>query len=387
MPRVVTDSGWTYTIATEPDIPAGELMNAIITARLVDEMTGQPPQEDVAIVTSFAGLTPRVAVSGVVGFASIPRRAFTELGTTAYTVPFEISATGFVPIDRIVTIGPQPGFPAIFAGMDLGDVALHRDPVVIRGRVTQASGLDATPLAGAQVTVTGIWRTPPPASVVVPKSPPFMVSVRPFVYFDRTAAAGMLRKRNMLPVTGDSRVLTADAIAGSAMLPVSNRSSIVPGTILLVDTATPDLAEYLTVQSVAGAVAADERALITLTYALRNTHAANATVQIVNPDPPGADNAFQAAVIPGDSCVLLNSMTDLASASVIELHGGPQPAEYHLAGHFDTVTDASGYYRFPGLSRVAQLEITVASGALTPVVQTFSPAYGLVENRLDFRFA
>jgi hypothetical protein len=386
MRRVISDARWTYTIATEPDTRAGQLMNAIISARLVDEITGQPPQDDVAIKSSFAGLKPRVAEDGVVGFASIPLRVFTELATSAYTVPFTIAATGFVPIDRQVTIGPQPGFPGVFAGVDLGDLGLHRTPVVIRGRVTRASQLDANPIAGAQVTMTGIWRTPPPANVVVPKSPPFVVSVRPSVYFDRTAATGMLRKRNMVPVAGDSRVLTADAMAGSAMLPVSNRISIAVGTILLVDTANPDVAEYMTVQSVTGGSTADEPASITLTYALRNIHAANTTVQIVNPDPPGADNAFQDAGIAGDSCVLLNSMTDLASANVVELHGGPMPAEYHLASYFDTVSDASGYYRFPKLSRVAQLEVTVASGALIPIVQTFLPAYGLVENRLDFRF-
>lgn len=384
MRRIVTEGAWTYTISPDLDLPAGALMSAIVSARLVDEISGEPPRDAISIDTDAQGLTSRVAQDGLVGLAAIPRRAFPALRLQAYVIPFEIAADGFVPVERTVTLGPQAGFPGTFSGINLGQLDLHREPVVLRGRVTELVGLTATPIGGAAVRVTGIWRTPPPATVATPPDPPNLVSLRPRVYFDRTAAAGLLRRRELVPVVGDSRVLIADAKRGETELRVSNRVGVVAGDILLVDTDAPDLSEYLTVLSVAGASTPDQPATVTVTYPLRITHQANVEVRRVTPQPPGANNAFAAATIPGDSCVLLNSLTGLAAANVVESHGGLQPAEYHLLSRFEATTDASGYYRLPPISRVAQLNLEVNDGVHPPQTQTVSLDYGLVENRVDF---
>jgi hypothetical protein len=386
MRRVVTNGKWTYTISPDADLPEGMLARAVVSARLLDELTGRPPRTSITIETATPGLSPRVAEDGLIGLAAIPTRVFTRLDTQPYTIPLEMAASGFVPIQRTVTLGPQASFPDTFAGIDLGDLDLHREPVVIRGRVTDAAGLVTTPVAGASVRITGLWRTPPPANVVVPPVAPNLISLSPRAYFDRLAAVGQVRQREMVPVFGDSRTLLEDAIAGSITLQVSNRIGVVAGDILLVDAGVAELAEYMTVQTLAGSASPDLPATITLTYALRNMHAANAVVERVTPQAPGADNALSADAVPGDVCLLLTGMAGLAAANVIEIHGGVQAAEYHICSRFETVTDASGYYRLPPLSRVAQLNLAVDDGVHPVQTQTITANYELVENLIDFNF-
>jgi hypothetical protein len=384
MRRTVTQGRWTYTISPDVDLPRGALPSAIVAARLVDELTGSPPRGPVRVSCDSPALTPRVAEDGLVGLAAVPYLAFPQLAVETYTITLGIEADGYVPVRRSVTLGPQAGFPDSFALLELGRVDLHREPVAIVGTVT-AGAPGATPAPNAAVRVTGIWRTPPPANVAMPASTPNVVSLRPRIYFDRSAAGGgCLRRREMISVGGDTRVLLEDAVAGSSSLRVSNCLGVAPGGILLVGAGVPDLAEYMTVQSVAGASTPDQTATIVLTYALRNRHPAGAVVQRVTPQAPGADNPFEADAAAGDACALLASMSGLAAAQVIEILGGAPPSEYHLLSRFETLSDAAGHYRLPPLSRVAQLEIQADDGVHPPSTQAVSPEYGLVENLVDF---
>ncbi len=385
MRRKATIGRWSYTISPDERLPRGSRPSAIIAARLVDELTGSPPRSAVSITSEMAALTPRVAQDGLVGFAGVPSVAFPQLKTQVYTVPLEIAADGYVLARRAVALGPQAAFPDSFSPADLGRIDLHREPVGIRGRVTTGAGLAATPVPNATVRVTGIWRTLPPANVVMPAAPPSLVSVRPRVYFDRSAAAGgCLRRRDMIPVPGDSRTLLEDAAADSTRLRVANRLGVAPGVILLVDAGAPDLAEYMTVQSVAGASTPGQPATVTLTYALRNGHQANAVVQRVTPQAPAASNSLQADAAQGDTCALLASMAGLTGAQVVEIAGDTPPAEYHLVSRFETLSDASGDYHLPPLSRVAQLQIQADDGVRPPSRKTVSPEYGPAENLVDF---
>jgi hypothetical protein len=380
----VDDRARRYTVSPDEPLLPGARPSAVAFATLVDECTQRPPERRVNVATTFPGLTART-VSPTVGLGGIPRAAFSALATHAYQVPFDVSGDRYVTVRRTAVLGPQPAFPATFVPTNLGTIDLHSDPVTIRGRVTTQAGVTITPAAGAAVRVTGIWRTVPEAILPPPSDPPNVVSLRPAVYFDRSAAVGLVRQREMVPVVGDARALLAPATAFAVTLRVSNRDGVVPGSILRVNSA-PERSEFMTVLSVDGGSTADQPATVTLTYPLRHEHSPGTDVIRVTPQGPGADIALSVDATDGDACLLLTATAAIVPATVIELHGGPSPAEYHLVSRFETTTDAGGFFRLPPISRVAQLEIEVTDGVHAPLTHAVSPDYALPENRVDFMF-
>ena len=72
-------------------------------------------------------------------------------------------------------------FPGSFTPEEL-DIALHREPVFIAGRTARLLNNTSTPLPDVQITLTGIWRTPPPANVSMPADPPNIVALVPPLY-------------------------------------------------------------------------------------------------------------------------------------------------------------------------------------------------------------
>jgi hypothetical protein len=280
-----------------------------------------------------------------------------------------------------------PVIPDDFAVSDLGDLMLHREPLVIYGRTVRASSNTTIPLAGAMVAVTGIWRRPPPANMSVPPAPPHLVSLQPPLYADRVATVGELRRRALLPVVGDDKSLLEDVPQGANPIWLSNRQNLATGDILLIDANNPDLAEYLAIKTIVGASTASQPAYITLDYPVAYSHRRNVLVQKVILQPPaavGQQVAFDALV--GDTCVFLDDLVGLAGANEVQVTGGPNPPEYHRLRRFAVISDAAGYYRLPSISRVGQLEIQATFGALTPLLMEFRPDYRLRENRLDFTF-
>lgn len=380
----IVDHARQYTFSPDEPLVPGARPSAVAFATLVDECTQRPPERRVEVDTTFPGLTPRTA-HPIVGLAGIPRAAFSALATNAYNVPFDVSGDRYVSVRRTAVIGPQPGFPASFVPADLGTIALHSEPVTIRGRVALSAGADVTPVAGATVRVAGLWRTVPEGTLPPPSDPPRIVSLRPSVYFNRTAAAGQVRQREMVPVVGDVRTLLEQAMASAITLRVSNRNGVMPGSVLRVNS-LPERSEFMTVLSLAGGSTAEEPATVTLTYPLRQEHLPGTDVIRVTPQPAGLDIALGVDATDGDACVLLTAMAAIGPATVVELHGGPSPSEYHHVLRFSTVTDADGMYRLPPISRVAQVELEVTDGVHAPLVSTVSPDYSLPENRVDFTF-
>ena len=380
----VVDRGWRYTESPDEPLAAGARPGAVALATLVDECTQRPPDRRIDVDTTFPGLSPRTAPP-LVGLAGLPRAAFSALATTAYNVPLEISGDRYVTVRRTAVIGPQPTFPATFVATDLGTIDLHSEPVSVRGRVGLSTGTVITPIAGAAVRVTGIWRTLPAGVLPPPSDPPWVVALRPPLYFDRMAALGFVRQREMVPVVGDTRTLLEQARSSTSTLRVSNRNGVAAGSILRLDSA-PERWEFVTVLSVVGGSTVDQPATVTLTYPVRDEHAPGTDVIRVTPQAAGADIALGLDATEGDSCVLLTAMGAIVPATVVELHGGPTAAEYHQVSRFDTVSNAEGFYRLPPISRVAQMEIEVDDGVHAPQTHIVAPDYALPENRVDFTF-
>jgi len=242
------------------------------------------------------------------------------------------------------------------------------------------------PLAGATVRVTGIWRTLPPVNLSVPAEPPTLVALQPPLYADRAVVVGRLRRRNLQPVVGDDKFLLDDVLAEDIVLRLSNRQNLTTGDILVIDANHPDLAEYLAINTIAGASTVAQPARVIFDHPVAYPHRRNALVQRVTPQALGSQKALTSAALTGDPCVFLNNLTGLAAAHEVQLTGGAHPPEYHRVRQFSVHSDPAGYYRLPPLSRVAQLVIRAEHGGLTPVEHEFCPDYTLRENRLDFMF-
>jgi len=79
---------------------------------------------------------------------------------------------------------------------------------------------------------------------------------------------------------------------------------------------------------------------------------------------------------------------------IVEITGGaaitgsPPAAEYHNLRLFSVKSDIDGYFRFPQLSRLAQIEIQAELAGPSPSTMKtkFSPNYFSWENRIDFIF-
>ena len=389
--RVETVNSNAYVFSPDDQPPLGQRFWAIVRARVIDELTGQPPLSAITIESDALHLVPRVASDGLVGLVGIPQQVFPALASQNYPpLMLKVKAPGYVTRKTLFpilqNILQDPNFPGNFTPPPPAELSLHRKPTVIAGRVVRSSGNTTTPLSGAVISITGVWRKPPPANMTIASDPPDLVSLHPPLYSDRDTIAGQLTLGNLPAILGDDKLLLDDVSEGTNPVRLSNQQNLSPGDILLIDSDKPDIAEYIAIKTITGAGTVTQPATITLDYPLLHSHRRNALVQKVNPQPLGPQKQFTQEALAGDTCVFLNNVTGLTTGNQVRIAGGPNPAEYHQVSHFSTISDAEGYYRLPPLSRVAQLEIRAEHGALEPVQMEFRPDYTLHENRLDFIF-
>ena len=389
----VTVGNRAYQISPDDPPPLADRYWSVLRVQLIDELVGRPPRGATRIETDYAGLTPKVAADGLVGLVGRPFQLFPALNplhpsAQSYDVPFTIRADGYLERTGRVTIPMTAGFPDLFAPTFI-DLELHRQPIVILGRTVEAAGNLTSPIAGMNVSITGIWLTVPPGNVLPPPpDPAFMISLGSGLYLPRSTATGVARRRDLVPVAGQDKHLVENVAAGSALLELTDGVNLNPGDVIDVNAQNPDRSEFVTVQALAPSTTATAIASVTLVHPLANAHRRDAIVRRVLPQAPGVSNAFSRAAQERDSCVFLNSMTGLAAANTVEIAGAiGDPVEYHRIDRFITTSDADGYYRFPPLSRVAQLDIEAEDGGVhTTQTRTFILDYEQPENRVDFIF-
>lgn len=374
----------TYTVSPDTEVPAGWRSWALLRMQLIDEITTRPPRESIVIESPFPGLSPRVAPGGVAGFAGIPGRVFPLLSASDYSVDVSVEIEGFIPVSRTVTVLHVPAFPAAFAPTDMGTILLHRLPTTISGRVALNTGIELQGIAGATVTMTGLWRTPPPANLAVPPDAPDIVSLAPGLYSDRPIAGTQVQGLNFLGGPGSDKRLLQDGVSGQPILQLSDRVLIGAGDILAIDAGDPALTEYISIQSLTGASTPDQPATITLDLPLRMVHRKGAIVHRVRFLNAGVATTLTADAITGDVCLLVNGVNNLASAPLLAIQTGGIPDEYHAASYFSTASDANGFFRLPALSRVAQCALRAHDGAHPDLDITYSPDYSSEVSRVDF---
>ena len=384
--RTVHANNRMYVFSPDDQPTLGARIWGMVRLQVLDELSGEPPTSIATVTALEPKLASRFTSDGIGGLVGIPLQVFPDLGTTNRSVHLTVSADGYLPLDDTVDFLTDPTFPVTFTPPALRTLSLHRQPTVITGRtVRNNGGTETEAVDGARVTVTGIWRTPPPANVAVPADPPNIVSLQPPLYVGRPSPGQSMRRRDLPPVVGADKEIGADVLAGVNEILLSDRQGLGPGDILLIDAGEPDLVEFIAIASVPVTAPADQPTRITLVYPLKHAHRRRGIVRKVNPQLPGLPQQITESAIAGDTCVFLNGLTELAGAQEIEINGPPGD-EHHTVMTFAVDSDAEGYYRLPPLSRVAQLEIhaekTIAM-QLFQVTTTFRPDYRQRENRLD----
>ena len=383
--RIVESQGVAYQFSSDGARVLGGGVWAVLRARLVDELSNQTIKTNLDIRSDQPGLSTRVVGDGMVGLVGIPQQVFSypDLKTDAHDFNVTLSAQGYLSHLQKVSIGPFGNFPDEFTTYDFGDVLLHRQPIVISGRVVVNGSSIATPLSGATVSVTGIWRQLPPADTDPPPDAPNVVALLPPLYFTRQTGTARLRRREMTPVMGEDKTLLEAVAQKNKRLKLSNRINLAGGDIIAIDVDDVSVVEYVTVAAIHGASTEQQVAVVSLEQELAFAHKENITVRKVLPQAPGGNNPFGVDAIIGDYCVFLNSMSDLAGTAVVEVSDGSQPDEYHRLNLFSAVTDSEGFFQLPLLSRLARLNIHVTDGTHSTNVEKYIPDYNRRENRLD----
>ncbi len=379
-------NGLVYTISPDMDAPVGARPQAIVRMVLVDELTGLAPRGEISVSTAAPGFSPRTGLGGLAGFAGIPSRLFSELASQDYNIIVNVAVDGYVGFSLPVKIPKAPGFPDIFTAVDLGAIALHRLPITVYGRVVVSSGTGISPAAGATVTMTGLWRTLPPAHVAVLPEPPNIISLQPPLYFDRTAATTQIAGIDFLGAPGPDKQLLADSPAGQSTLRLSDCLFLAPADILAIEPGDPELTEYIAIQSIDKSGTDDLPAKVTLAYPVQNTHRRSAIVHKVIFTPVGAPTPLAHDAIAGDVCAFVNAVASLGAAPLMQTQGGPNPTEFHRISRFSATCDTQGFFRLPPLSRVAQCNLRVHDGVHADIDATVCPDYSSGESRFDFVF-
>jgi hypothetical protein len=298
-----------------------------------------------------------------------------------------LTTPGYLTRELTATLGPVPGFPSQFAPatpVDAGQpgvVMLHRDPIVLRGRVVQlvTGHLDPVPLPFTPIAIAGVWWTFPPAHVD-PSSvmqPANLVSLHPGLYADRADGVDSLRRRDLAHVAGQDKTLVRPAVTGDTTVKISDQIGVGAGTILAFEPARPDRVEYVAVTGVVGAATPDQPAIATLAHRLQLDHEQATDVYVVAPQAPAASNLFDRYGVRSDEVAFLAAMSGI-TAGVVEIGGGTSPIEYQTASLYTATTDADGFYRLPPLSRVASVKLQTPALSLVT-----SPDYGHYENLVD----
>jgi hypothetical protein len=307
------------------------------------------------------------------------------LDTTGVDIAWTLSAPGYLSRDLDVTLGPVPGFPDQFAPAVAGVagiVRLHRQPIVLRGRVVQlVSGqLHPVPMPLVPAAITGVWWTFPPADVdpITVMQPANLVSLHPGLYADRAVGVGSLRRRSLAHVPGQDKTTTSPVVSGDSTARISNRIGVVAGTtILAFEPSRPDRVEYVVVTNFDGASTDDQPARVVLAHPLQLDHEEGTDVHVMTAGALSAPNLFDREGLRSDRVAFLAGMAGITDG-IVEIDGGTPAVEYQTASLYSSVSDADGYYRLPPLSRVASVRLQTP--ALTLVT---SPNYGRYENHVD----
>jgi hypothetical protein len=457
--EAVVANGIAWVFAPDERRARAESWWAVVTGRVLDEISGEPPRPTVRVMPRQNGLVVRIDADGCFALVARPWERFAPLAAPGYPIAIDIHAEGYLPLARTATlptgqvplsanaaagtrvltlpstaglhagqvvlvgpagataerhalagIGPGAGQVTLagdlvhghlagdpfvadaFAPLDLGDLALRRQPVQVRGRTVARTVAGSTPVPNATVRVSRLWRTAADVRNHVPPVAARIAGLWPGVYAERAAATAVTP---IAPATaaGDGKLLAAGAVAGAGAVQLTDGVNLVAGTsVVAIDAGDASRHERLAVTALAPGFSPQEPAAATLRYPLRQAHAAGAPVARIVPGAPvGLAKQLADGALPGDRTVFLDDPALPAATGTVRIDAGAN-AEYQQYALFDVTSDADGYYTLPPLHRVAQVEVEAHAaghpdiGAAHNNAIVYQPGYGAEPPWLDVVF-
>lgn len=349
----------------------GERTRALLRARLVDEVSGEPASGPTQLTTPRADLWTRVASDALVGLVGQPARALPELAVAGVPLVLQVRSSGFLPRTLSATLGPIATFPADFAAIDLGDVPLHRPGVAVVGRVLHNLAPEPQPLAGAAVAIDAVWSQVPPPFWVPPAlaEPADLVALHPGLYAER--AAGTAVNELTLQLSAAAKTLLRPLVPGQTRLRLSDRDGLVAGGVLAIDFDAVDRVEMVRIAAVEPTPDPDEACWVTLAHPASQLHRDGVRCTDAAPQPPAGVAATSRDALPLDATLFLAAAPAMADGAWVEIDDGLAEPEYQRVALYAASTDADGHFRLPPIARVALIRLLVQHAAVTdghPVV-------------------
>jgi hypothetical protein len=357
---VVTNAR-SYTVSGLEPRARGGIFQAIVTAQVVDALTGAPVQ-GARMTTTTPGLRSGVAPDGFAGLAGMPSRVFPALDSTAYQLDVVVRSTGYAPRHEVAPFVVQPGFPDAFSPFKFGVLPMHRDPVAVRiGTYGLNPSNRPVALPGATVDVTGHWVSLDQLGVNPTTTP--LLAISPGLSVRRPAGTTVMISALAVAVEAP-RTLRRAADAGSTRIEVTNVGGLVVGNVIGLDRTDPERVEHIEVTAINGPADTSAPAELELRYPLAWPHREGANAVRI-PVPWGAPGpvALIAETLEGDRTLRVNTLGGIAPGQFVRISGGGS-VEYRTAGHYSIVTNAEGAGRFPPLSGVAAVRVKAQSGGL-----------------------
>lgn len=354
--------------AFAPDDPPSQSnrLHAMVQARMLDETSGTGVRSVWAVESNVADLTPRLVDDGIIGLLGHPARVFRD-ATSPLPLRLDVHATGYLPLTQTLNLDPTGTLPH-----RLGDLAMHRLPLMLQGLVTSVG----EPVVGAGVTLLEIWRTPPDPEAATPGQAANLVSIRPGLH--AAPVAGLLHRRAVTPVTGEDMALARANPPGGLRLYSTDRINLAAGDWIDLEPENAERSEFHRIASIRGS----GPAILDLAYPLHHAHRPGAllrrvTLGAAGPDHVLADPDAEAPEngggdpdlgIPGDRCVFLETLDGLDAAGAVEVVAGTH-REVQWMQPYSTETDDRGRFRLPPLGRVAQVRLHAEGGGLTEPIE------------------
>jgi len=353
--------------------PAGRVRQAVVLLQAFDEITDRPVQERLSISTGTDGLSGAATSDGVGGLVGVPVRALPDLATSARVVDVRVDAPGYLPWTGTASIPAQAAFPGTFAGVTLGRIDLHRAPVSLEVHTFKLSALGtAVPAGGADVRVTGVWRTV--AALTQPAAAPRLLGT-PLGASQPWPVGAAIESVSLVPIAEPTRLLAGSAAPGDTTVTVDRAGALAPGDLVGIDLADPDRREYLTVQGLSATGDPNSPVALSLTGPVRIAHSAGVGVRRVNAPPPSPpDTTTTDPVATRDCTVFVGSTASFASIELIRVTGAGLADEFLDSHLYRATSSGDGTARLPPVSRVAALEITATQGSSTATAR-ITPDY------------
>lgn len=387
-------------------LPKGELTGALLSAMLIDELTGVPVRgatvkpiifRSAAADSSEApipagsssrplGVSIKEIGNGLYGLIGRPDLALPRLATDTYSIGIQILAEGYCPHKAMGQITAHTDFPESFTPLHLGTIELHRQPVTIQGTIVKRSREGFQSVAGARARVTGIWRQLPSASVVSPPEPANILSTTSALSNSYKAPSSEVFPVTLSETAPDPVTLATSAAAGSYVITLDGLPALTPGNLISLspdDSARDELHEVLSHQ-----VASFDSVELRLGTPLAWSHRAGTRARVMTITHTGPANSLSIDAAAGDRMLFCKTLSSIEDMAAVKVSSGPSSSgsekEYHWIRLYDVHSDSDGFYRLPPISRIAQMRIDTDLDGDVAATRVIAPRYPAYEQQIDF---